>query len=206
MSKGGNSKSSLNGGAIARSFCKICDRITGLPIMKNKYTLYLVLALAIVHAYMLLVGRSYNNLVFFILMGVLASYFSKNMVLILGVPLIISYVFAQNRYIREGLENASASKPEDDKKKEEDDAKKKADEDAKKANGGDASGASSQPAKADHSELIKNQKELMEQMKAMQPMMDQATKAVESMGGFEGMSKIIGGLGSAMSSLSGGSK
>jgi hypothetical protein len=49
-----------------------------------------------------------NNVLFFVVLGILVRCFSKNMIIVLGIPVIIVNLFAMKTY-KEGLENAETS-------------------------------------------------------------------------------------------------
>ena len=52
---------------------------------------------------------SYHEIVQFILVALLTSYFSKNMIVVLGVPMLIVNLFSRINTMREGLENPDKS-------------------------------------------------------------------------------------------------
>ena len=83
-------------------------------VLKNKLVLYAVLALSAFHAFNLFSQGSYNNLTLFIVVLLLSTYFSKNMIIVLVIGLIVSYV-ANGRYV-EGMK-----KGRDDDEDEDDD-------------------------------------------------------------------------------------
>jgi hypothetical protein len=57
--------------------------------LTNKWVLKIVSLLAFLNIIGYIVMGNINSLVFFIILAVLIRYFSKNMIIILGVPLII---------------------------------------------------------------------------------------------------------------------
>lgn len=85
-------------------------------LLHNKYVLYIVLFLAITNILGYLTIGDWNSLVLFIVLGVLSTHFSKNMIINLSIAMIgTNFIFAGNR-IREGLEGRGNKK----KKKEND--------------------------------------------------------------------------------------
>jgi hypothetical protein len=78
----------------------------------------------------------FNNVLFFIVLAILVKYFSKNMIIILGVPLIlVNLLSLRSGSVFEGLENKDDSKKTDEDKKKSNDQKQalnKALEDKKK--------------------------------------------------------------------------
>ncbi len=82
-------------------------------LLSDKYVLYIVAFLSLTNVIAYLVAQDYNSLLFFAIIGYLASYFSKNMTIILLCALIITNLLMtakslQNQTIRkihrEGLE------------------------------------------------------------------------------------------------------
>ena len=71
-------------------------------LCKNKYVLYAVLLIAITNVLGYLTIQDYNSLVMFIAIGVLSTYFSKNMIVNLGSAIVFTNLFfAKN--VLEGL-------------------------------------------------------------------------------------------------------
>jgi hypothetical protein len=76
-------------------------------ILTNKWVLNIVSVLALLNVIGYMVMGHFNNVLFFIVLVVLVKYFSKNMILVLGIPLIIVNIFAMNPNWRtiEGMDN-----------------------------------------------------------------------------------------------------
>ena len=83
-------------------------------LLENKYVLYIVFFLAVTNVLGYLVMGNYKAAALFILIGFLVSNFNKNMVIILGIPLLLTSIFFTG-FMREGVENMDDSKPEDSK-------------------------------------------------------------------------------------------
>jgi hypothetical protein len=82
-------------------------------ILTNKWVLNIVALLALLNVIGYMVMGNLNNVLFFIVLAVLVRYFSKNMIIVLGVPLIVVNLFSlkENSYYHiEGMENNSDSK------------------------------------------------------------------------------------------------
>jgi len=93
-------------------------------ILTNKYVLYAVLFIAITNVVGYLAVEDYDSLIFFICIGVLSTFFSKNMIINLGVSIIATnIIFAGNR-IREGMKNRKR-KAKKKKKKDKEELTKK---------------------------------------------------------------------------------
>ena len=85
-------------------------------LMTNKYVLYAVLFISITNILGYLMVKDFESLALFIALGMITSYFSKNMIIILGVAMVgTNFVFASNK-IREGFKEGAESK---EKKEEE---------------------------------------------------------------------------------------
>ena len=101
-------------------------------LLKNKVVLNIVALIALLNVIGYIVMGSTDSLLLFIVVGVLTRYFSKNMIIVLGVPLILVNLFVANsnkwslsmNYNREGLENNSNDKKKQEDKKEHKDKKK----------------------------------------------------------------------------------
>tara|TARA_R110002074_G_scaffold54121_2_gene135120 strand:- start:596 stop:1267 length:672 start_codon:yes stop_codon:yes gene_type:complete len=80
------------------NFNKIIKKLT-----TNKYVLYVVLFLAITNILGYLMVKDFESIALFIALGVITSYFSKNMIIVLGIAMLgTNFIFANNR-IREGF-------------------------------------------------------------------------------------------------------
>jgi len=82
-------------------------------LMTNKYVLYLVAGFAFFNIFGYMALGNINAVIFFILVSYIMTFFSKNMIIVLAVPTILTYVLMVGMKIKEGLENAS----DDEKKK-----------------------------------------------------------------------------------------
>ena len=86
-------------------------------ILKNKYVLYTLLVVALGNVLGYLAMEDYKSLGLFISVGLLSTYFSKNMAVTLIVAIIVTACVAVNNKVREGLENKKEEKkgmPEED--------------------------------------------------------------------------------------------
>ena len=92
---------------------KIPRTVTNL--LENKYVLYIVFFLAVSNVLGYIMTGKTKSVIAFILIAYLVSLFSKNMIIILAVPLlVISFLMAGN-HIREGLTNNDKKEPEKEK-------------------------------------------------------------------------------------------
>jgi len=70
-------------------------------LLENKYVLYIVFFLALTNLFGYMVMGNYKAIALFVLVGYLVHNFNKNMILVLGVPLILTAIFTSG-FIREG--------------------------------------------------------------------------------------------------------
>lgn len=77
-------------------------------VLNDKYVLYVVAFIAVTQLLAYLGTQNFNALLVFLLSGFIASYFTKNMNVILLVAIIASNVFHLSYTIKEGMENKKA--------------------------------------------------------------------------------------------------
>ena len=86
-------------------------------VLTNKYVLYVVLFLAITNVLGYLMVKDFESLALFISLGLITSYFSKNMIIIMGVAMFgTNVVFASNK-IREGFKEGVGDETNEGRKK-----------------------------------------------------------------------------------------
>lgn len=133
-------------------------------LLANQTFLYVVLGISIASLFGYIIGQNTNAVLFFVLAGYLTSFFSKNMSVILLVPLVLTnFMFGMNG-IREGMKNKDDKdkKNKKDKKDNGDDNGDDADDDnGDDAEGGDGNGGAS-TSLADNLNLNKGKKEGMQ--------------------------------------------
>ena len=79
--------------------------------LTNKWVLNIVAVLALFNVIGYAVIGNSNAVIFFIIIGILTSYFSKNMIITLGVPLILVNLFVSQGTFKEGMENSTTTTP-----------------------------------------------------------------------------------------------
>jgi len=89
-------------------------KVKAPAILKNKYVLYLLLVVALVNVLGYLAMKDYKSLGLFMSVGLLSTYFSKNMSVTLLVAILVTALVAVNDKVREGME--SKEKKEDEEK------------------------------------------------------------------------------------------
>ena len=81
-------------------------------LLKNKYVLYVLLLIALVNVLGYVAMSDYNSLALFVAIGVLSTYFSKNMSVSLLVSIVVTSLVAVNRGIREGFKEGADEEKE----------------------------------------------------------------------------------------------
>ena len=86
--------------------------------LTNKWVLNVVAFIALLNIFGYMVIGNFNNVVYFIVLAILVRYFSKNMIIVLGVPILLVNLYSMRNglYIMEGLENNSDSDVDTHKK------------------------------------------------------------------------------------------
>jgi len=83
-------------------------------LITNKYVLYLVAGIAFFNVFGYIALGNVNAIIFFILIGYITSFFSKNMIIILLVSMLFTNFLIVGMNVKEGLENASDNKKKTD--------------------------------------------------------------------------------------------
>lgn len=103
-----------------KSLLKINKKLDMGIIVHNRYVLYFLAVLAAIDLfYFAMVGDNMSAIIF-ILVGLLTSFFNKNMILVLTVALVTTHLLKYGTKVAEGLENQDST--EDPKTKEPNDA------------------------------------------------------------------------------------
>ena len=83
-------------------------------ILTNKYVLYFIAFLSLTNVLGYMISGDINHIIVFMLVGLIMTYFSKNMAIVLLVSLLMANLFSINIMLsREGFEGEK----DDDKKK-----------------------------------------------------------------------------------------
>ena len=90
-------------------------------VMNDKNVLYIVFIIAILNILGYLLARNTEAIVFFLMVGFLTTYFSKNMIVILLVAMISTSLFTSTKmyYGKGGLKEGMEGKDDKDEKKDE---------------------------------------------------------------------------------------
>ena len=202
-------------------------------ILENRYVLYIVLFIAVSNILGYLAIQDYQSLTIFIALTILTSYFSKNMIVIMGVALVGTNIMFANRQIREPLKNKGGSKKKKKQgftqnnipssKPERRGARPATEDEEDEVDGGGRVDYASTMEQAydnlnkllgdggmknltnDTQSLMNQQKELMSQLNNFAPLMNQASDMLEKLGGMDNLQGLMGKLG-GLKGLSGGKK
>lgn len=87
-------------------------------LLTNQYVLYIVLFLAISTVFGYMVMNDTNTVILFVLIALVSSIFTKNMIIILGLSIIITNLLVVTKGRKEGLENNSSETVNTDQVKE----------------------------------------------------------------------------------------
>lgn len=79
-------------------------------LITNKYVLYLVATIAFLNVFGYMVLGNINAVVFFILVGYITTFFSKNMIIVLFVAMTLTNFLMAGMKIKEGLETMKDGK------------------------------------------------------------------------------------------------
>jgi len=82
-----------------------------IKMLENKYVLYFVLFLAVTNLLGYLILGNINAVIFFILVGFLVGNFSKNMIIILTVPLVLTSILMVGKKVTEGMTDGDSTTP-----------------------------------------------------------------------------------------------
>lgn len=93
-------------------------------LLTNRTVLNVVFVIALLNIIGYLMIGNIHEVVYFILVALLTSYFSKNMIIVLGVPLILVNLFSlRNSRQREGFDQESKENTKEDKDNTKEDTK-----------------------------------------------------------------------------------
>jgi hypothetical protein len=87
-------------------------------LITNKYILYLVLFLSGIFLFSLLLAKKMNLIILFALIGYIIWFYNKNMTIVLGLSLILTFIANLGVKVKEGMDNQSSDDKEKDKEKE----------------------------------------------------------------------------------------
>lgn len=183
-------------------------------LLKSKTALYVVAFLSVTNVLSYLMNGNWNAVVMFAIVGLGASYFTKNMIVVLASALLLTNALISLNYIKgvkEGLENKD-SKDDKDKNDDNDKSKESKTSDSKSEidyattisdaydNLDNLIGKGGVEKMATHTaELAEKQKQLMKNLENMAPIMEQANKMLTNLNmGDSKLQNMFGGLASQL--------
>lgn len=117
MVKRGNSNVTKKLSSKAQHLSKKAGELSKV-ICKSKLVMYMTIALAVVTILGFLQNRDYSSIVFFGLVSVMTYYFSKNVVVVLGLSVVLSNLLKVSISFKEGMkegQNTNDEEKEDEK-------------------------------------------------------------------------------------------
>jgi len=91
-------------------------------LLTNKYVLYLVAAIALANVFGYMVAGHINAVIFFILIGYIVTFFSKNMIIVLLASMILTNFLVVGMKVKENFESSLPKTEENKKDKKKDDS------------------------------------------------------------------------------------
>jgi hypothetical protein len=79
-------------------------KVSVRDLLKNKYVLYLVALIAAIEILGHLTAQDFEAVTIFVIAALLANYFSKNMIIVLGAGIVATTIFTATRIVKEGME------------------------------------------------------------------------------------------------------
>jgi len=74
-------------------------------VLENKYVLYFVFFLALTNLFGYMLLGNVHAIIFFILAGFVCTFFTKNMILIISIPIVLTSVLMVGQKVKESFEN-----------------------------------------------------------------------------------------------------
>ena len=191
--------------------------------LKNKIVLYVVLVLAITNVLGFLNNRDFESLTFFIVVGLLSTYFSKNMTINLLIAIIATNVVFASKSVYEGMKGSRKKRKKKKKEKYtqrniQGSKPKRVDRDERIGERVDYAATVEQAydnlsnmlgkdgvrgLTKETKQLVDQQKELMGNLKDMGPLIKTAQSAIKSMPQLGEIQKMMGPLQGTLSKLKG---
>jgi hypothetical protein len=78
-------------------------------VLENQYVLYFVFFLALTNLFGYMILGNIHAIIFFIIAGFVCSFFTKNMILILSIPIVLTSVLMIGQKVKESFQNSSDS-------------------------------------------------------------------------------------------------
>lgn len=173
----------MNTSAILKQMkSRLSVSMSNSSLLHSKFVLYLVFGLVLVNLFFSMLSQRYRYISTVFLIGFLISQFTKNMTVILLLSLVLSNVimmfWTSNGALNEGFEDGADEKKSGDKEEEEDmgEGEAKKDEQVKKLI--DDKGKLVE-MKKDAEELLNTQKQILDGLNQIEPLLTRAEKLSE---------------------------
>ena len=142
------------------------SKSTSNSILHNRFLLYALLAVALIDVLYLLNTRDFTSVIVFILVAVLTTFFSKNMIIVLFVAICITYMLKHTKSL-EGLEDMEE---EDEEKEDENFEEKEKEEEIE---------VSTEQMTGEMKEFMDVQDKIIKRMSELEPLMQRAEGFIE---------------------------
>ena len=175
---------------IKNNFNSIVSKKNSNSILHNRVLLYALLILALLDLFYLANSRDFTSVTIFILIGLLTSFFCKNMIVILFVSICITHILKYPRSL-EGAENMNDDEDKDEKEhmENEDEKEHMENEDGKEEDDKKESmenKKNTEEMTAEMKEFMEVQNKIIGGMAELEPLMQKAEGFIEK---FEKYSK-----------------
>jgi CBS domain containing-hemolysin-like protein len=148
------------------------------PVLHNRFVLYLFLIFAVVQILYFASSRDYASLMILFIVGFLASFFNKNMIVVIFLALVIANVlkYGVGSRLNEGFEG----KDEETKEEEEDEKKeKKGKPESNEEATAEKVDEQYENLKQEYPKFKVVQQEILDGVKKMAPLLEKAEKFIE---------------------------
>jgi sugar phosphate permease len=143
---------------------------TSNSILHNRVLLYALLAVALIDVLYLLNTRDFTSVIVFILVAVLTTFFSKNMIIVLFVAICITYMLKHTKSL-EGLEDMEEGEDEEIEIKEDENFEEKEKEEEIEV--------STEQMTGEMKEFMEVQDKIIKRMSELEPLMQRAEGFIE---------------------------
>ena len=170
-----------------KSLKKVMAKVPMKKLMYNRGVLYALCILALFNLIMYANARDFNSVITMLIVGVLMSFFSKNMIVILAVAIGVTYLLNYNsvKLISEGAENMKKEGEESAEETAEESAEETAEESAEETAEESADGTDEDKKKmydelqTDFKDFQKIQDSILTGMKEIDPLLTKAETFIE---------------------------
>ena len=101
---------------LATSVKKLMKKMKLDKILQSKFLLYVIAVIALVYVVQLLNEGNNNMVAVFVIVALLSTYFSKNMIVNLGIAIVATILIGASNILQEGFDDKEGMKHKKDKK------------------------------------------------------------------------------------------